>query len=112
MNRKINRLLESVRRALQVELADMPSEDLARRVGDEIGVDWDEIPIGEFRMGLAVELEHEKIDPQTNVSDDDWIITGKIALAHLKEFGDYYTRLIKVEPEIEKLRAQLSSARD
>ncbi|MFN2195833.1 MAG: DUF5661 family protein [Anaerolineales bacterium] len=73
----------------------------ARRIGDQIGVDWDKIPLEEFRMGLAVELEHGVHDVQTNVSDDDEIVTGKIALAHLKEFPDYYTRLEQMEQEAE-----------
>jgi hypothetical protein len=75
--------------------------DQARRIGDEIGVDWSAIPLEEFRVGLAVELEHGSHDPQTNVTNDDPIATGKIALAHLKEFADYYTRLIKMEADAE-----------
>lgn len=71
----------------------------ARRIGDIVGVNWDEIPLEEFRMGLGVELEHGAHDPQTNVTGDDEIATGKIALAHLKEFPDYYTRLMKMEEE-------------
>ena len=73
----------------------------ARSIGDEIGVDWSVIPIEEFRVGLAVELEHGARDPQTDVTGDDPIVTGKIALAHLKEFSDYYTRLTKMEGEAE-----------
>ena len=52
-------------------------------------------------MGLRVELEHGSHDPQTNVTNDDPLLTGKIALAHLKEFGDYYTRLTRMEAEAE-----------
>lgn len=100
-------LLEGLKREL-AELADLPDEALARKVGDQIGVDWNKVPISEFRIGLAVELEHGKADAQTNITDDDWMLTGKIALAHLKEFSDYYTKLAKIEPDIEKLRAQLS----
>ena len=69
----------------------------ARAIGDRIGVDWAKIPLEEFRRGLAVELEHGARDPQTNVTDDDAIMTGKIALAHLKELPDYYTRLAAME---------------
>ena len=71
----------------------------ARAIGDRIGVDWSKIPLAEFRMGLRVELEHGSHDPQTDVTGDDPILTGKIALAHLKEFSDYYTRLGKMEAE-------------
>jgi hypothetical protein len=73
----------------------------AREIGDQIGVDWSVIPLQEFRVGLRVELEHGAHDPQTNVTNDDPIATGKIALAHLKEFADYYTRLTKMEAEAE-----------
>ena len=71
--------------------------DEARRIGDQIGVDWNHYDVEEFRMGLAVELEHGVRDLQTNVTGDDEISTGKIALAHLKEIRDYYTRLLAME---------------
>jgi hypothetical protein len=50
-------------------------------------------------LGLEVELEHGSIDPQTNVTNDDSSLTGKIAAAHLNEFPDYYTPLAKMEEE-------------
>ena len=53
-------------------------------------------------MGLEVELEHGAREPQTNVTDDDALITGRIALAHLKEFPDYYTRLSAMEKEADE----------
>ena len=57
-------------------------------------------------MGLGVELEHGRRDPETNVSDDDELTTGKIARAHLNEFPDYYTRLEKMEAEAEQYWAR------
>lgn len=60
-----------------------------------------EIPLEQFRQGLAVELEHGPHDPQTNVTSDDEILTGKIALAHLKEYPDYYDRLEQLEKAAE-----------
>lgn len=77
------------------------TSDEAKSIGDRIGVDWEEIPVEEFRMGLSIELEHGAHDPQTNVTDDNLEATGKIALAHLKEFPDYYTRLARMETEAE-----------
>jgi hypothetical protein len=73
----------------------------ARRVGEQIGIDWTEAPfdVEQFRMGMEVELEHGLHDPSTNVTGDDPILTGKIALAHLKEFPDYYTRLARMEEQ-------------
>ena len=77
------------------------SADEARRIGEEIGIEWDSAPfdVEQFRMGLRVELEHGRHDSRTNVTDDDPIMTGKIALAHLNEFPDYYTRLDQMEEE-------------
>jgi hypothetical protein len=79
------------------------SGDEARRVGEEIGIDWTDSPfdVEQFRMGMEVELEHGLHDLMTNVTDSDPIVTGKIALAHLKEFADYYTRLARMEAEAE-----------
>ena len=73
----------------------------ATRIGDALGINWDEIGLDEFWAGLAVELEHGAHDPETNVTNDDEIQTGKIALAHLREYPDYYTRLAKLEDEAE-----------
>lgn len=69
----------------------------ALRIGRKLGIDWSRFDVEQFRKGLDVELEHGRRDPATNVTDDDPILTGKIALAHLNEFPDYYTRLEKVE---------------
>jgi hypothetical protein len=77
------------------------SAEDARRVGAEIGIDWDSAPfdLEQFRSGMDVELEHGRHDPVTNVTDDDPVVTGKIALAHLNEFPDYYTRLERMEEQ-------------
>jgi len=74
----------------------------ARLVGEKLGIKWDKFDIEQFRIGMDVELEHGKRDPVTNVTDEDPIITGKIALAHLNEFPDYYVRLVKMEEEAEE----------
>jgi hypothetical protein len=75
------------------------SGDEARRVGEEIGIDWAAAPfdLEQFRRDMDVELEHGLRGPRTNVSDDDPVVSGKIALAHLNEFPDYYTRLERME---------------
>ncbi len=73
----------------------------ARRIGKQIGVDWSQAPfdVEQLRMGMEVELEHGLHDLLTNVTDDDPLLTAKIALAHLNEFADYYTRLARMETE-------------
>ena len=75
----------------------------ARRLGTSIGIDWATSPFDaeQFRMGLDVELEHGAHDPETDVTGDDPVLTGKIAWAHLKELPDYYTRLAVMEGEAE-----------
>ena len=76
----------------------------ARVIGEEIGINWDTAPfdVEQFRIGMNVELEHGLHDPRTNVSNDDPDITAKIALAHLNEFPDYYTRLERMEEEAKR----------
>ena len=80
------------------------TEEEARVIGQRIGVDWSvgDVDLEQFRMGLAIELEHGSQDPATNVTNDDETITGKIALAHLREIPDYYTRLDAMEREAER----------
>lgn len=75
--------------------------DQAREIGTAIGIDWTVVPfdVTQFHMGIEVELEHGARDPDTNVTGDDPILTGKIALAHLREIPDYYTRLAVMEAE-------------
>jgi hypothetical protein len=79
-------------------------------VATELVIDFGALgcDLEQFRMGLDVELEHGPRDSETDVSGNDPIITGKIALAHLTEFPDYYTRLAVLEREA---AAHLRSAR-
>jgi Protein of unknown function (DUF5661) len=76
----------------------------ARQIGEQIGIDWATAPfdVEQFRMGMDVELEHGIHDVATNVTGDDPVVTGKIALAHLNEFSDYYTRLDRMEEEAKR----------
>ena len=77
------------------------NEEDGRTIGKKLGIDWKLINFDEFMMGLSVELEHGSRDSETNVTDNDLEKTAKIALAHLKEINDYYTRLNKMEKEAE-----------
>jgi hypothetical protein len=71
----------------------------AKTIGEQLGIRWDRFDLEQFRAGFGVELEHGTVNPTTNVTNDDPLMTGKIALAHLTEFPDYYTRLAKLEEE-------------
>jgi Protein of unknown function (DUF5661) len=77
----------------------------AKRIGEALGVDWNKFDVEQFRRGLDVELEHGVRDLQTNVTHDNEMITGKIALAHLNEYPDYYTRLDKMEKEAKEFHS-------
>ncbi len=74
----------------------------AKEIGEQLGVKWDKFGVEQFRIGMDVELEHGTVDSNTNVTNDDPLMTGKIALAHLNEIQDYYTRLAEMEKEGEK----------
>ncbi len=78
------------------------SDQEAREVGTQLGLNWKKIDLEQFRRGLEIELEHGAIDPQTDVTSDNLLLTGKIAWAHLKEIRDYYTRLDQLEDEAEE----------
>jgi hypothetical protein len=75
------------------------SAEEAKNTGESLGINWSKFNVEQFRMGMDVELEHGSRDPHTNVTGDDSVMTGKIALAHLNEIPDYYTRLKKMEEE-------------
>ncbi len=77
------------------------STEEARSIGTQLGINWTQIDLEQFRRGLEVELEHGAHDPETDVTGDDLTLTGKIAWAHLKEIRDYYTRLDRLEAEAE-----------
>jgi hypothetical protein len=69
--------------------------DIAKR----LGVDFDKVKFTpeEYLEGINIELEHGIVDPDTNVTNDDPLTTGKIALAHLNEVAFYYNEDIGLE---------------
>lgn len=71
----------------------------AKAIGARLGIQWDRFDAEQFLAGLRVELEHGTANQASNVTDDDPLMTAKIAFAHLAEFPDYYTRLAKMEEE-------------
>lgn len=74
----------------------------AKRIKTKLDIDFSKIDMNEFLMGLMVELEHGLVSSETNVTNDDEILTAKIAIAHLREFPDYYTRLEELEVKAEE----------
>lgn len=57
-----------------------------------LGISFDKFTEEEFLEGINIELEHGTVSPKTNVTNNDLIITSKIALAHLNEFPNYYNK--------------------
>lgn len=78
------------------------SAEEAKKVGERLGIRWDKFDVDQFRRGMDVELEHGLRSKSTNVTNDDPVVTGKIALAHLNEFADYYDRLERMEKDADK----------
>ncbi|MDU5106460.1 MULTISPECIES: DUF5661 family protein [unclassified Clostridium] len=77
------------------------TKDEASRIAKRLGIDFskEKFTLDDFTIGVNVELEHGTKSLFTNVTNDNPIITGKIALAHLNEIPDYYVRLSKLELE-------------
>ena len=88
------------------------TQEEARVVADRLGIRWADstFDLEQFRKGMDVELEHGARDPETNVTDDDPYLTGKIALAHLRELPDYYTRLALMEGEAQEPESSAAPA--
>ena len=64
--------------------------DDAIKIAKKLGIMFDKFSVNDFLTGLNIELEHGKVNPFTNVTNDDLEMTAKIALAHLNEHSDYY----------------------
>lgn len=85
----------------------------ARQIGQSLGIDWSTPPfsVKQYRVGLEVELEHGSRNPQTDVTHDDALLTGKIALAHLNENPEYYYQLALMEGNDVYLHELLGTSR-
>ena len=74
----------------------------AKKTGEKLGITWEKFDLEQFKAGMNVELEHGRANKKTNITNDNALMTGKIALAHLNEFPDYYYRLEKLEKQADK----------
>ena len=77
----------------------------ANDIAGKLGMDFSKVKftLEEYLEGLNIELEHGLVDPETNVTSNDPLMTGKIALAHLNEVPLYY-RLEAWEHAIEAFK--------
>lgn len=75
------------------------TEKDGEKISKELGINFDKVKysLEEFTYGMNIELEHGTSNLKTNLTNDDPLLSGKIALAHLNEFPDYYIRLQKLE---------------
>jgi hypothetical protein len=80
----------------------------AKRIGESLYIDWDQVDLEQFRQGLMGNHKPEAIDPDMRQSYDCVLLTGKIVLTHMQEFPDYFTRLEKLEAEVDEYHARNS----
>jgi hypothetical protein len=82
------------------------SSEEAKRVGDSLYVDWDQIDLEQFRQGLMGKHKQGVMDPETGSAYDSVLLSGKIVLAHMQDFPDYFTRLARLRAEVSQYRAR------
>jgi len=78
------------------EKAEIKPEDV-KKIGDALGVDWNSTDATQLYEGTKLEAK-EHIDIVGSNTEK----AVRIALAHLKEIPDYYTRLKAMEQETEE----------
>jgi hypothetical protein len=83
----------------------MFTENDALRVANLLGIKFNKFSLADFLTGINIELEHGKINPKTNVTNNDLLKTAKIALAHLNEFNNYYNKDYGLPAFEEKLKS-------
>ena len=77
----------------------------AKRVGESLHIDWEQVDLEEFRQGLMGNHKPGAIDPETGLAYESVLLSGKIVLAHIEEFPDYFTRLAKLKEEVDEYHA-------
>ena len=81
----------------------------AKYIASVLGITFDKFTPEEFLEGINIELEHGIINPKTNVTDNNLLITAKIALAHLNEFPNYYNEEYGIKAFESFLQSKLKS---
>jgi len=81
------------------------SSDEARRIGEFLYIDWDQVDLEQFRQGLMGNHKQGAMDPETELTYDGVLLSGKLVLAHMQEFPDYFTRLAKLKAEVDQYQA-------
>ena len=73
-------------------------------VANILNIDFTKFSLNDFITGINIELEHGLINPKTNVTNNNLLLTAKIALAHLNEFPNYYNKEYGLPVFEEKLK--------
>ena len=81
------------------------SSEEAKRIGESLRIDWDQVDLEQFRQGLMGNHTQGVVDPETGLAYDGVVLSGKIVLAHMQEFPDYFTRLEKLKAEADEYQA-------
>jgi uncharacterized protein DUF5661 len=81
------------------------SIDQARRVGESLHIDWEQVDLEEFRQGLMGNHKPGAVDPETGLTYDSVLLTAKVVLAHMEQFPDYFTRLAKLKEEVDEYQS-------
>lgn len=82
------------------------SSEEARRIGEALHIDWGQVDVEQFRQDLAEDQKQETIDPETGLIYDGVLLSGKIVMAHIQEFPDYFTRLARLRTEVDEYYAR------
>lgn len=72
-----------------------------------LNINFDKFSKEDLLEGINIELEHGLISKDTNVTNNNLILTTKIALAHLNEFPNYYNKEYGLKTFEEFLKTKL-----
>ncbi len=80
------------------------SAEEARLIGESLHIDWDQVDLEQFRQGLMKDRKEGAQDPEPPSIYPGVLLTGQVVLTHMQEFPDYFTRLAKLEEEVDQYR--------
>ncbi len=84
------------------------SLDEAKRIGESLHVDWDQVDLEQFRQDLLKNHPPGSMDPETGLTYDGVLLSGRVVLAHMQDFPDYFTRLAKLKKEVAEYHGRRS----
>jgi hypothetical protein len=80
------------------------SLEQARRVGEALHIDWEQVDLKGFRQGLMGDCSQD-IEAESGPTYQGLLLTGQVVLAHMEELPDYCSRLAKLEAEVDEYQA-------